>query len=448
MFFITEGWSMPLLIAVLGDIIHLAKIILICSLFFKFNRRNGRYQQIRISVVALAMIVISVCINKSNNEILNTIIYAISIIILICSLYKEKISRIIPFSIWIIFIVSILDIMSQLLIDSICIISKLDFKGFDKLYASILSLVFVLFFGLFYNKKSNISIKNANVGSLIVFSLVAVADAVIVILMANFIEEQFIDNIVLVLMFCMVVLGMFFQLAIVIVLFVQKNLYMEEKQLTEKYLNKQKNHYEYLEIREKETKKFRHDLTSHMQTLSTLIRDKNFTEVDKYFAQINEKIENLGNLITVHNGIVDAIINQYYSMAQQKNIDMKVTGRFPVNCGIDAYDLCTVFSNILSNAIESAEEADVKKIFLSCRYMDNKIIVVAKNTFKDIGQFTDGRPKTSKKDVNYHGFGLENISDCVNKNNGMFNIEIEDNEFIITILLNYEDVENDKNCNH
>lgn len=443
--------DMQLLINVLGDIIHFFSIVIICSLFFKFDIRKGKHQRIRQIVIALIMITVSVYSGISNNSDFICIVYMPLIIFLISSLYKEKIGRIIVISVWIVFILSLFYFMFGLLIDSISNILRVNFEEFNFLFTSILSLLFVLFSGLYYNKKCNISIKYANIGSLVVFSLVAMADTVIVALMAAFIEEYYIDNIFLVLIFCMVVLGMFFQLAIVIMLFVQKNLYMEEKKLTQKYLNEQKNHYEYLEIREKETKKFRHDIKNHMQTLSSLIRDKNFAEADRYFNQINEKVERLGNLITIHNGIVDAIINQYYSMAQQKNIDMQVDGRFPVNCGIDAYDLCTIFSNILSNAIESAEKAEEKKIFLSCRYTDNKIIVVAKNTFKEICQLAAGRFKTNKKDVNYHGFGLENISDCVKKNNGMLNIEIEDNQFVITVLLNYGDDEideDDKNCNH
>ncbi len=439
---------MQFFIGVLGDILHISKIILICSLFFEFDRRNGKYQKIRILVVTLMMFCVSVYIYKSNNVKLNAIVYLLSVIIIIINLYKEKISKIILFSVWIIFIVSILDVMSEMLIYSLGSILKLELENIEILLMSILSLFFVLFLGVFFKNKSNVSIKDINIKNLIMFTLLAIADAIIVVLMGRFIEMRYSDNVALIFMFCMVVFGMFFQLAIVIMLFVQKNMYMEEKQLTQKYLNEQKNHYEYLEIREKETKKFRHDMKSHMQTLSSLIRDKNFAEADLYFNQINEKVERLGNLITVHNGIVDAIINQYYSMAQQKNIDMQVSGRFPVNCGIDAYDLCTVFSNILSNAIESAEKAEEKKIFLSCRYTDNKIIVVAKNTFKDISRLTDGRFKTSKQDLNYHGFGLENVSDCVKKNNGMLNIEIDDNQFIITVMLNYEELENDKNSNH
>lgn len=429
---------MTLLIKVLGDIIHFFTIIVICNLFFKFDIYKGKYQRIRQMIVALITIAVSFYSNKSNNTNFICIIYIPLIVFIIKSLYKEKIGTIIVSSFWIMFILSIFYFMLELLIGSTGNIIGMDFKEWNFLFASILTLLFVLILGFYYNKKSNKGIKSVGIGNMIMFSLVGVADASIVAFMAAFIEKYYIDNIALVVLFCMVVLGMFFQLAIVIMLFVQKNLYMEEKERTQKHLNEQKNYYEYLELREKETKKFRHDITSHMQTLSSLIKEKDFTEADRYLTQINEKVECLGNLITVHNGIVDAVINRYYSMAQQKNIDIQVEGRFPANCGIDAYDLCTIFSNILSNSIESAEKADDKKIILSCRYTENKIIVVTKNTFKDTGQLADGRFRTSKKDVNYHGFGLENIRDCVNKNNGMLNIEIEDNQFTITVLLNYE----------
>lgn len=66
---------MQFFIEILGDILHISKIILICSLFFEFDRRNGKYQKIRILVVTLMMFCVSVYIYKSNNVKLNAIVY-------------------------------------------------------------------------------------------------------------------------------------------------------------------------------------------------------------------------------------------------------------------------------------------------------------------------------------------------------------------------------------
>ena len=342
---------------------------------------------------------------------------------------------------------AMLDIMSKVLVDMIIIISKIQVNDYAQLIASCVSIIFVACLGMAFHRKNTISLKNANIGSMCIFALVAIVDAVVILTMANFVEIKYIDNILLVFIFCIVVLGTFLQLAVIIMLFVQRNLYQQEKKLTQNHLNEQKKYYEYLEMREKDTKKFRHDIINHMEMLSKLIESKEFSEVDKYLSKINHRLEGFGNVITVNNGIVDAIINQYYSMAQEKSIDMKVLGMFPIDCDIDAYDLCTIFSNMLSNALEAAAETEEKKITLNCRYTDDDIVILAENTFNNIGQFKDGLIKTTKFNKENHGFGLENIRECVSLNHGHMYIEIKGNKFVLKILLKRRVIDNENsNC--
>ena len=217
----------------------------------------------------------------------------------------------------------------------------------------------------------------------------------------------------------------------------QRNIYKEKKQITEKYLNEQQSHYEYLDIRETETKRFRHDLRSHMQMLSDLARNHQYEKFDKYVEEIEIRVEKIGNIITVQNGIVDAIINKYYSNALQANIKMEVRGRFPKECAIDAFDLCTIFSNVLSNALEAAIETEEKLVTLDCRYTETKIIIVVKNTFDNKKRLTSDQIKTHKQDIDYHGYGLENTRDSIKKYDGILDISIIENTFILTIMFDY-----------
>jgi len=234
----------------------------------------------------------------------------------------------------------------------------------------------------------------------------------------------------------LVIIGIFIQLAAVILLFTQRNVYKEKKQLTEKYLNEQKSHYEYLEKRERETKKFRHDFRSHLELISNMAQNHDVEKIHSYLEKLHIKVEELGNVVTVQNGIVDAILNQYYAKAIQCGITMEVKGRFPGDSEIDAYDICTIFSNILSNAIEAATEAEEKFVSVECRYNERNIIIVVKNSFRREQQNASSMLKTKKEDLDYHGYGLSNMKDSVDKYNGVFDIEIKDGRFVLTILFN------------
>lgn len=190
-----------------------------------------------------------------------------------------------------------------------------------------------------------------------------------------------------------------------------------------------------MEQREKDTKKFRHDIKSHMQVLSVMTKNGMYSNFDSYMEEINMQIDRLGNVITVNNGIVDAIINKYYSEALQKGIDINIKGMLSNECSITPYDLCTIFSNLLSNAVEAAEKAVEKRISMECRYTDDSIIIITKNTFKDEGQFRHSKIITTKNDIEYHGFGIDNIKDAVERNNGMLDIDIKDSIFTIILKL-------------
>ena len=60
------------------------------------------------------------------------------------------------------------------------------------------------------------------------FTIVAAVDMIVIMVIAGFIETEYMDNAFIVAMFCMVVLGTIGQLAVIIMLFVQRNLYQEE----------------------------------------------------------------------------------------------------------------------------------------------------------------------------------------------------------------------------
>lgn len=429
---------MILLFCFFTDLLHLLKISLLCDLFFVLKKRESKIKYI---IAVTIMILTSISIYVSNNDLIETLIYTIAICISMCILYVEKRYLIIISALWIILITSMLDAMSTVFVQVFADLSQIKYNYFFEFLASTVSLVFVLIVGKIYSNKYKVGINRIEIVNIIAFTILMVVDTFIVLVMAVItIDEmagiyKYTYSIALV---C-AILGIFLQLAVVILLFMQRNIYREKKHITEKYLNDQKKHYEYLERRERETKKFRHDLRNHMQMLSVLNKNGEYEEFNNYLQEINIRIDNFESLITVHNGIVDAIINQYYSEALKKGIDMKVSGSFPKGCEIEAYDLCTIFSNILSNALEAANTTEKKIIKLDCRYTEESVIIVVENTFNDLGQFNSDNIRTNKSDLDYHGYGLENIKDSVERNNGILDIEINNGVFHIMIMLNYKE---------
>ena len=59
------------------------------------------------------------------------------------------------------------------------------------------------------------------------------------------------------------------------------------------------------------------------------------------------------------------------------------------------------------------------------------------NTYKDVGQFDGEKIKTRKDDIDYHGYGLTNIRESIQKHSGVLDIETKNGVFTISLMLNY-----------
>ena len=429
---------MSLFVYMLNDIIHLIKIVILCDNFFAFQKRGGKHNRKRLVIVGLIMSMTSLLVNICRSYVIEMFVYVLVIILLLYMLYSEKIANIALVAIWLIFALSLLYTMIAILFDISLNLLNITGENISTIATPITSLILVYLIARSYKKNNTTGIKSIGVSNLFWFTFLMAADALVVTVISVMNVELNLEkyrNIYL-LSIIFVIIGIFIQLAAVIFLFMQRNVYKEKKLITEKYLSEQKNYYEYLENREKETKKFRHDLRSHMELILPLVRNHEYEKIESYLEQMQIKVDSLGNNVTVQNGTVDAIINQYYTKAKQQGITMEVQGRFPEECLIDIYDICTIFSNVLSNALEAAAQTSEKYISVECRYTDRNIIIVVKNSFNSDQPGGNVQLKTRKGNVDHHGFGLENMKDSINKYNGVFDIETEDNLFILTILFN------------
>lgn len=102
--------------------------------------------------------------------------------------------------------------------------------------------------------------------------------------------------------------------------------------------------------------RFRHDFQAHVVALEILIQEDNKEKAAKYIESM--KKESTLYDIKKYTGItaVDAVINNLFNMAEEQNITVSWEGKISDWGKIELFDLCTVFSNLLSNAIEACEK--------------------------------------------------------------------------------------------
>lgn len=432
---------MSLIVYLITDIIHVLNIVLLCDIFFRYKKRKLFYNKVSWIIAFISMMMVSTSIFLWDNDIVETVVYVIAICILLCCFYEDKIYNVIVSTLWIIVILGMLDTMSIVLIENASKIIGFSNGEVSRLFGAIVLCILMIILGRMYNKKYNRGMLTMGVGNLILFTLLTVVDTFIVMVIAlvTIGEDQRVYKIVYFIAFILVILGLFLQLGAVILILMQRNVYKETQQLTARYLDDQTKHYEYLENRETETKKFRHDLRDHMDMLVSFAREHKYDEFDDYVEKIHTKVDKLGNAVSVQNSVVDAILNRYYSEAINNNVKMEVEGKFPVDCKIENYDICTIFSNLLRNALEATMKAEEKWISVGCRYTDKVIVVEIANSFDN--KAGNGKSKAHKVDKNNHGFGLINVEESIEKYNGVWYREQEDNVYKVTISFIYARME-------
>ena len=163
-----------------------------------------------------------------------------------------------------------------------------------------------------------VSVKKLSV-YFIFFFFLTIADTLVIIFLNEYVFKQVNANnkVIAYICFVFIAIGMLVQIGMFFLLAVSKNAYKQMNVMNVKFLQEQSKHYLYLEARENETKKFRHDIRSHLNCIKDLIDKGQYKTASDYMENVYGKFEKIGTYVTVHNGVVDAILNKNYSQQIQ-----------------------------------------------------------------------------------------------------------------------------------
>ena len=129
---------------------------------------------------------------------------------------------------------------------------------------------------------------------------------------------------------------------------------MKEK---EKY---SKESMEIIKRSNEELREFKHDLKNYLLPLQEAMETMPQSEMAKVWEKINQKIEGVQTLIQTGNSYVDSMINTKITLARSEKVDVKCTILSKME-GIDDLEFCSVFGNLMDNAIEAERKVTEKK---------------------------------------------------------------------------------------
>ena len=157
----------------------------------------------------------------------------------------------------------------------------------------------------------------------------------------------------------------------------------------------------------------------------------------EFVKEIQETISIYDANINTGNEVLDIILTEKSLLCNEKGIVLTCMVSQCDLSFIKEGELYSFFGNILDNAINAVSLINNKEkrcIGVNVHQIEKFIAIKVDNYFSgEIDLSSDGLPIT-KKDTNYHGFGMQSIKMIVDKYNGTLNIEIDEDVFILNVI--------------
>lgn len=182
-------------------------------------------------------------------------------------------------------------------------------------------------------------------------------------------------------------------------------------------------YYKILDHQNEELKKFVHDEKNHLIVIKSLTDN---VEILSYIDDIYDDLQQYSTSGKTNNKMLDLIVNKYRMLCEADSIRFDIIIKTANLAFIENIDLTALLSNILDNAVEAARKSIDKSIELSINKINGFDVITCVNSCDAKPETVSGVLKTTKSNKNIHGIGTKSIKRIVDKYNGSYEWEYDD----------------------
>ncbi len=185
----------------------------------------------------------------------------------------------------------------------------------------------------------------------------------------------------------------------------------------------QQSYYDQFKCQQEEILSIWHDISKYLKAIEA---DNSLQALN----QVTEIVNSVSQVVDVNNKIVNVILNEYLQLAKSRHIKLIFDIQIPPELSISAVDLYILLGNTLDNAFNACAtlNENERSVHLKLRTHNDILFYELINPYSNT--------KLHSNDSRFHGFGLKNVQQCVNKYNGSFIIDKKKNLFKLTAHLN------------
>lgn len=211
----------------------------------------------------------------------------------------------------------------------------------------------------------------------------------------------------------------------------ENNLMLMQNEL--KRMNTDKNYYSILEKQNEELMIYAHDAKKHLSAIQEL---NNNPEIDQYIVEMTNRLKAHSHTCHSGNHTLDVIINKYDTECKIKNVDFSFDFKLANLKMVDDYDLVTIISNLLDNALEASVESKKRFITIQTNKVNTYDSLIVTNSCDIPPDAVYRELRTTKKNKKVHGLGIKSVVKTLKKYDGDLEWEYDDKskEFITTVI--------------
>lgn len=197
--------------------------------------------------------------------------------------------------------------------------------------------------------------------------------------------------------------------------------------------------YQLIHADKVESAKRQHDFNHHLKVMRELVREQKIGEMSAYLQSLLDVPVREGAACHSGNDIIDAIINCKAAEADRDHIEFEFNADFHLPTSLSSIDICGVLSNQIDNALEACRvipEGRLRKVIVEIRQKECFAFFTVKNTAAENPLLKNPELASTKMNSDHlHGWGIKNIRDTVERNNGFLLHEFENGYFVSSASL-------------
>lgn len=192
----------------------------------------------------------------------------------------------------------------------------------------------------------------------------------------------------------------------------------------------ERNHYREIEDRRENLAKIRHDMNEHLNIIKELMKRGEYTKVNAMLDTLTEYVASTREKMYCGDPVVNAVMAENEKICKENGISLQYEFRIPKPLQMDAISICSIFSNLMRNAVTAARKAkeaageyalqqtegrNAGKIYVSVKaaVSGDYLHIITENS-----RIVEKKPLNARK-----GYGKVIIKELVERHNGQMEIK-------------------------